>query len=106
MVNVTTNGVTVTTDGVPWTTGTGTFDPADLTVIQQDADVLLQWPAPTMAGATHVAIFRRSGTSETPFDPEVDTRLARVPVAQLTYVDEDVPDGDYAYQVFPVIVGG
>jgi hypothetical protein len=82
------------------------YDPADLAVVQIDSDVHLEWPAPTLEGATHTDIFRRSGTSETPFDPEVDTRLARVPVAQLTYVDEDVPDGDYAYQVFPVIVGG
>jgi len=64
---------------------------------------LLEWPAPAMAGATHVALFRRDGTDETPFTPSPETELARIPVATLEYLDEGVEPGDYVYQVFPVV---
>lgn len=84
----------------------GTFvippDPATLTLTQQDDDVLIEWPEPSMEGTTHVAIFRRAGTSTAVFSPHTDAELARVPVAITSYLDTAVPEGDYAYQAFPV----
>lgn len=83
-----------------------TADPLTLTLEQVGADVVLSWPAPAMTGATHVAVFRRAGTSTVPFAPAPLIELARLPVAQLTYTDPGVAPGDYAYQVFPLIAAG
>jgi hypothetical protein len=81
------------------------YDPIDLTLTQVGPDVLLEWPAPVMPGTTHVAIFRRPGLGLTPlFDPGADTEIGRVPVATLEYTDIAPEVGDYAYQVFPVVV--
>jgi hypothetical protein len=103
MPTLTTNGVPVTTDGTPVTLGEQGYDPTDLTLSQVGSDVFLEWPAPAMEGATHVAIFRRDDSDLTPFTPTPETELVRVPVAQLSHTDEAVPAGDYVYQVFPLV---
>jgi len=58
--------ITATGEGEP---EPETFDPEDLTVTQVGADVLLEWPAPEMVGATHVDVFRKAGTDMTPHVP-------------------------------------
>jgi hypothetical protein len=80
-------------------------DPADLTLTQQGPDVLLEWPAPVMAGATHAAVFRRAGTDTSPFVPSPQAELARVPVGQTSWTDVNPGTGDWTYQVFPVEEG-
>lgn len=65
--------------------------------------VQLIWDPPVMSGATHVAIFRRSGTDLTPFEPWPSLELARVTVDITEYVDEDIGPGSYVYQAFPLI---
>ena len=85
-------------------------DPEDLTVTMDSDTATLTWTAPDMATATDTDIFRRGPyategeVDDSPFDPEVDSRIARVPVATLTYDDEDLDEGFYAWQVFPVEV--
>jgi hypothetical protein len=88
-------------NGQGWWWGEVTYDPADLTLTQVVQDVLAEWPAPIMAEATHVAVFRREGTDvETPFDPQTEEPIALVPVDQLQYLDEQPASGDHVYQVF------
>ena len=85
-------------------------DPEDLTVTVDGTTASLSWPAPDMTGATDTDVFRRGPyategeVDDSPFDPEVDSRITRVPVATLTYDDEDLDEGFYAWQVFPVEV--
>ena len=65
--------------------------------------VELSWSVPAMVDATHVAGFRRSGTDLTPFTPNPVEELFRVPVNVTEYVDENVPVGNYVYQVFSLV---
>lgn len=86
-------------------------DPPNFTATVQYAednytfdDVILEWSPPIMAGATHVAIFRRSGTDIiTQFEPSPDIEYARVPVNTTVYNDENMAAGDYVYQAFPLM---
>jgi hypothetical protein len=85
-------------------------DPPGLFVVQDGAQTAsLSWDAPTMVDATHVEVFRRGPymtigeVDDSPFDPEVDTPLVQLPVATLTYLDTELAEGFYAWQVFPLI---
>jgi hypothetical protein len=80
------------------------FDPAMLNVTVDGATANLSWSTASMSGVTHYDIFRRVGTSTTPFNPEVDERIARVSTSSTTYADSGLPDGNYCWQVFPVQV--
>ena len=66
-------------------------------------NVELFWAPVDMVGATHVAIFRREGISLIPFTPSPEKELSRVPVATTYYSDQNVPVGNYVYQVFPLV---
>lgn len=89
-------------------------DPATLTVTrvngQGDPDpegtaAKLEWPAPSMPGATHIDIFRgATGGGNPPFDPEQAAPLHRTPVSAEEWTDESAPDAGARYQVFPVVV--
>lgn len=80
-------------------------DPANLQASQVGVDVILTWDTP-MSGATHVDVFRRSGTDTSPFDPSIDSPLARVIAATTTYTDVAPAPDEYVYQVFSVVEGG
>lgn len=81
------------------------YDPAALFVSQDygTLNVELIWEAPTMPGATHVAGFRRSGTDTTVFTPTPLDEHFRVPVGTTYYLDQNVPAGNYVYQVFSLV---
>ena len=66
-------------------------------------NVYLFWDTPTMVGATHVAGFRRSGTDTTPFTPTPELEHFRVPIDTTYYLDQNLPVGNYVYQVFPLV---
>jgi len=80
------------------------FDPVSLNVSANGSTASLSWPAAVMSGATHYDIFRRSGISTAAFNPNTDTRIARVPVSNTTYNDQGLTTGNYVWQVFPVAV--
>ena len=86
------------------TTVTVVYDPEWLWVETEfdGNNVELFWEPPTMVGATHVAGFRRSGTDTAPFTPTPAEERFRVPVPTTSYTDENVPVGNYVYQVFPL----
>jgi hypothetical protein len=81
------------------------YDPKGLYVYQdyETQNVEVFWDAPAMVGATHVAGFRRSGTDTTPFTPTPLDEHFRVPVGTTYYLDQNVPAGNYVYQVFPLV---
>lgn len=83
------------------------FDPVTFDVDVVEDTATLTWSAPLMSGATHTDIFRREAANaldNSPFDPEVDTRVARVSVETLAYEDAGLAPGWCAWQVFPVKV--
>jgi len=80
-----------------------TPDPANLQFSLQGEDVELTWNASPTSGVTEYAVFRRTPQTGSPFDPESDTPIATT--GSTTYTDEDVPEGEYDYQVFGVIPG-
>jgi hypothetical protein len=79
-------------------------DPTGFDVELVGTTAQLTWDAPAMVGATHVDIFHRNENDDSPFNPEVDTRLARVPVATTNWDHENLSAGHHAWQVFPVEV--
>jgi hypothetical protein len=81
------------------------YDPMGLYIYQdyETQNIEVFWDTPTMVGATHVAGFRRSGTDTTPFTPTPLDEHFRVPVGTTYYLDQNVPAGNYVYQVFPLV---
>jgi len=45
-------------------------------------------------------IFRRTPSTGEPFDPNVDIPVATVPSTELSYIDENLPQGEYDWQIF------
>ena len=66
-------------------------------------NVEIFWDVPAMVGATHAAGFRRSGTDMTAFTPSPELEHFRVPINTTYYLDQNVPVGNYVYQVFPLV---
>jgi hypothetical protein len=81
------------------------YDPMGLYIYQnyETQNIEIFWDTPNMVGATHVAGFRRSGTDTIPFTPTPLDEHFRVPVETTYYVDQNVPAGNYVYQVFPLV---
>jgi hypothetical protein len=73
------------------------FDPANLQVSVTGSTASLTWDASPSSPDDYV-VFRRTPQTGDPFDPQVDTPVGST--SDLFFDDEDLPEGDYDWQVF------